>query len=242
MKICLAQTQSQKGNIQENIRNHLRFVDSAIDANADLIVFPELSITGYEPELAEALAVNINDEIFNPFQYFADRNDIVIGVGMPTRATNGIHISMIIFQPQKGRAVYSKHLLHEDELPYFVPAPQQAIFKIKGKRIGLGICYETLQRSHFEHAVENGADLYVASVAKPDRGVSKAYLHFPTTAMEFGIPVLMVNCVGYCDNFLSNGKSSVWNSKGVLLGQLNDNLQGYMVYDTELGLSNSKSF
>ena len=42
MKICLAQLQSIKGNVQTNIRNHIRLIKNAVEWNADLIVFPEL--------------------------------------------------------------------------------------------------------------------------------------------------------------------------------------------------------
>lgn len=72
------------------------------------------------------------------------------------------------------------------------------------KKIAFGICYETLRREHFFQAIEHEADIYIASVAKPERRIKKAYLHIPSIAKEFNIPILMSNCVGYCDNFLSN--------------------------------------
>ncbi len=45
--------------------------------------------------------------------------------------------------------------------------------------------------------------------------------------------VLMSNCVGHCDNFESAGKSSVWNDKGLLIGQLNDTNEGILIFDTD---------
>lgn len=234
MKICIAQTESLRGDIQKNIKNHLRIIELAIASNSDLVIFPELSITGYEPELAKELAVNVEDEIFNPFQKLADKNGIAIGIGMPIKAIDGINISMLIFQAKKDRLVYSKRILHTDELPYFVSGKSQPFLNIKGTKIGLGICYETLQREHFINAVENEAEIYIASVAKADRGVEKAYVHFPSIAKEFGIPILMANCIGYCDNFLSNGQSSVWNNVGSLIKQLDQDNQGLLIYDTVL--------
>ena len=231
MRICIAQTKSEKGKVKANIENHLEFINRAIELNSDLIVFPELSITNYEPELANELATDIKDSIFNPFQYLSDKNKITIGIGMPTEATDGVNISMLIFQPNKERIVYSKGMLHSDELPYFVSSNNQPFLKIKGKNIALGICYETLQREHFVKAKENNADLYIASVSKPDRGTDKAYIHFPTTAKEFETPILMCNSIGYSDNFLANGLSSVWNKKGELIGQLDKENQGLLIYD-----------
>lgn len=234
MKICVAQTHSLKGKIQENIQNHLRFVEQAAAANADLIIFPELSITGYEPALAKELATDIDNSIFNSFQALSDQHTITIGLGMPTNTTAGVNISMLIFQPQAIRTVYSKQMLHSDEIPYFVCGSNQTFLNIKEKKIAVGICYETLQREHFLYAHHNGADIYIASVAKPEGGIEKAMRHFPKIANEFKTPILMSNCVGYCDNFLSVGQSAVWDSNGQLIEQLDHENEGLFIYDTVL--------
>ena len=233
MKICLVQIKSEKGNISKNIQNHLTFIERAIELNSDLIVFPELSITNYEPELANELATDINDAIFNPFQDVSNKNKITIGLGMPIKASDGINISMLIFQPNKERIVYSKSILHPDELPYFVSSNHQPSLKIKGKNISLGICYETLQKEHFVKAKNTNADVYIASVAKPVRGSNKAYLHFSTLAKEFETPILMCNSIGYSDNFVASGLSAIWNKKGELLNQLNEEDQGFLIYDID---------
>ena len=233
MKICIAQTKSEKGNVQENIQNHLRIVERAIKLNSDLIIFPELSITNYEPDLAKELSTDIENNIFNPFQELSDNNEITIGIGMPTNSTHGINISMLIFQSNKKRLVYSKQILHPDELSYFVCGNDRIILNIKGKNIAIGICYETLQREHFLNANKKGADIYIASVAKPKDGIEKAYKFFPKIAREFNTPILMSNCVGYCDNFKSVGKSAVWNKNGELIEQLDSENQGILIYNTE---------
>ncbi|MFK7946646.1 MAG: GNAT family N-acetyltransferase [Saprospiraceae bacterium] len=232
MKIAIAQTKSIKGKIEKNIQNHFRLIRLAIESNVDLIVFPELSITAYEPELAEELAKNIEDAIFNPFEELASENQLVIGIGMPTRTINGIHISMLFFQPNHERIVYSKQHLHDDELPYFVNGTHQTFLTIKGEKIAFGICYEALQRQHFLNAKANHADIYIASVAKPKRGIEKAYAYFPSIAAEFQTPILMSNCIGFCDNFLSVGQSAIWNKNGELMEYLDDINQGVLIYDT----------
>src|SRR5690554_2170832 len=135
MKICIAQTKSEKGNIQRNIENHLEFIERAIKLKADSIIFSELSITNYEPDLAKELATDTESNIFSPFQEISDTNDISIGIGMPTKAHDGINISMLIFQPNKGRVTYSKQMLHSDELPFFVCGKKQTFLNINGVRI-----------------------------------------------------------------------------------------------------------
>jgi predicted amidohydrolase len=52
-------------------------------------------------------------------------------------------------------------------------------------------------------------------------------------AKQYGMPVLMSNCVGFCDNFLSVGKSAVWTKEGELVGQLDDKTEGILLFDTE---------
>lgn len=233
MKICIAQTASKKGQIQQNIENHLAFVKRAIQFNADLIVFPELSITNYEPDLARALATTIEDPVFNPFQVLSDKNNISIGIGMPIQANDGIHIGMIVFEPNTTRKFYAKQMLHTDELPYFVGGTEQLFLNIKTSKIALGICYETLQRTHFLYAQQAGIDIYIASVAKPQRGIEKAYQHFHQISNEFNIPILMSNCIGDCDNFKSVGQSAIWNKNGELLDQLDPRTQGLLIYNTQ---------
>jgi len=233
MKICIAQTKSEKGNIQRNIDNHLEFIERAIKLKADLIIFPELSITNYEPELATELATDIESSIFSPFQEISNANGISIGIGMPTKAPDGLNISMLIFQPNKEKTVYSKQMLHSDELPYFVCGKNQSFLTINGVKIAIGICYETLQREHFLNVKNQGTDIYIASVAKPKGGIEKAYKHFPQIANEFNTPILMSNCVGHCDNFISVGQSAVWNKKGELIEHLDDNNVGLLIYDTK---------
>lgn len=220
MKICIAQTKAVRGNVQENILNHLDKIERAIAHRADLIIFPELSITGYEPELAKSLATCVENKLFDPFQNLSHQHQIYIGVGMPTLVSGGIAISLLIFQPQTNRTVYSKQILHEDELPYFVTGTQQVFLNIKNEKIALGICYETLQREHFLKAMEVNATIYCASLSKPKNGLEKALDYFPKIAKEFNTPVLISNAIGFCDNFVSTGKSSIWNKSGKLIGQL----------------------
>jgi len=233
MKICIVQTASLKGDIDGNIKNHLGIIEQLIPLKSDLIIFPELSLTGYEPSLAKELVRDVSDEIFSPFQKIATTNNCCIGVGMPTSAPKGIHISMIIFQPNKERQCYSKQILHEDELPYFISSTNQPFLNIKGKKIAIG--NETLQRKHFLDAVKNECNIYIASVAKPERSTQKANIHFSSIAAEFEIPILMSNAIGYSDNFLSDGQSAVWNEKGALIGQLDNLHQGILMYDTITG-------
>ncbi|MGB0423378.1 MAG: GNAT family N-acetyltransferase [Flavobacteriales bacterium] len=232
MKICLAQTHSKKGDVPWNMANHLYFVKQAAANFADLVVFPELSITGYEPEIAQELALSYTDVIFDPFQFLSDKHQLVIAIGAPTRSGKHIKISSIMFQPNKERELYSKQFLHEDEMPFFVPGNHQGIIHIKDHKIGLGICYETLQEEHFQAAKTCEIDHYIASVAKSEEGLMKASKHYSSIAHNNDIPLLSANAIGTCDNFVAAGASAVWNRKGDIIGQLDQKSEGLIIYDS----------
>ena len=233
MKICIAQTKPTKGNVLANIEAHIRFIELALTSNSEAIFFPELSLTGYEPEFAKKLATYQNDNRLDIFQEISDSNNIIIGLGLPTTTESKIRISMIIFEPNKPRQTYSKQQLHSDEFPYFENGVGQVIIKTNDSNIAPAICYESLQSDHAEKAHKLGANVYLASVAKPANGVEKAYKHYPAIAKQYGMPVLMANSVGFCDNFLSVGKSAVWTKEGELVGQFDDKTEGVLLFDTE---------
>ncbi|MFG6094578.1 carbon-nitrogen hydrolase family protein [Leptothoe sp. ISB3NOV94-8A] len=233
MKTCTAQIRPIKGDVDKNIAIHKKFIALAVAQQADAIFFPELSITGYEPTLAKDLATNRDDARFDDFQHISDNSNITIGVGMPTKHDAGILISMIVFQPHQLRQTYSKQLLHSDELPYFVHGQQQVVLTIEKENIAPAICYESLQPEHVAKAVESGATVYIASVAKPARGIAKAFKHYPIIAKQYSMPVLMANCLGPSDDFESVGQSAIWNQDGLLVGQLDEMTEGILLYDTD---------
>ena len=233
MKISVAQLRPAKGDISANIEKHKVLVKLAVSLRVSSVFFPELSITGYEPEIAKDLATNQEDKIFDSFQEISDTDQITIGLGMPIKTDAGIQIGMIVFQPNARRQTYSKQQLHADEFPYFVNGEKQIILNVENNRIAPAICYESLQNDHAENAGKLGAEIYLASVAKSQNGISKAYTHYPKIARQYSMPVLMTNSVGYCDNFLSVGQSAVRSKNGQLLAQLNDMDEGVIVFDTE---------
>jgi len=233
MKIGIVQFKPLKGNISANSERHLALIEKAGSLNTDAVFFPELSLTGYEPELAKELAISQNDKRLDIFQQKSDVQNITIGLGIPTLTQSGICISMVIFQPEQPRQIYSKQQLHADEFPYFENGHEQLVLTVGNKKISPAICYESLQPDHAAHACELGTDIYLASVAKSQKGISTAYTHYPGIAKQYSIPVLMTNSVGYCDNFLSVGQSAVWSENGLLLAQLNDIEEGVIVFDTD---------
>ena len=171
MKIALAQTRPVKGDIEYNSAKHKKFIDLALSYKADLILFPELSITGYEPESAKELATIADDIRFDKFQIISDEKSIIICIGVPLKTDNGIFISMLIFQPGQAKKIYSKRYLHADEEPYFIRGQQQIFLEKNHHIIVPAICYELSIPEHAKHAYDNNADIYLVSVAKTEEGM-----------------------------------------------------------------------
>ena len=236
MKIAVAQTKSIKGAIQKNIDKHLKLIQSAISNKTDLIIFPELSITGYEPTLARELAIDKNDSSLDCFQKISNENQIIIGLGMPTKNKSGICISLFLFQPNKPRKVYSKKYLHPDENAFFIRGENFPYFEVKGIKIALAICYELSIPEHSESAIKSGTEIYIASVSKSANEVMKASENLVNIAKKYSIPVLFANNIGPSDDFVAGGNSTVWNKKGALIGQLDDKTEGVLIYSIKEGL------
>lgn len=233
MKICVAQTKSIKGDIQANIENHKRFIDLAVSDEADIIIFPELSLTGYEPTLAKKLATTFNDSRLDDFQVISNTQQITIGVGLPTRNNAGICISMVLFHPDQAREIYSKQYLHADEEPFFVSGQSCSGLIGEASDIALAICYEISVPQHAEAACKNGASIYLASVAKFTNGIDKAFHRLSEIAKQNSMIVMMSNCIGEADGGMCAGQSAIWNKEGSLLGQLEEDREGIIIFDTE---------
>ena len=241
MKICVAQTKPIRGNIERNIENHKKFIDQAISYAADAVIFPELSLTGYEPTLAKELATNQEDPRFADFQKISNSHQLMIGVGVPTKNLAGICISLVLFQPHKARLTYSKAYLHPDEEQFFVAQQSFPGLRINNTHAAIAICYELSVPAHAQRAYKIGAEIYIASVAKTARGTEQASKRLAEIAHNYSMTVLLSNCVGQVDDFNSAGKSSIWNHKGSLVGQLDDTNEGILIFDTVSQLLHAKT-
>ncbi|MBK8900327.1 MAG: carbon-nitrogen hydrolase family protein [Anaerolineaceae bacterium] len=232
MKICLAQTRPVTGDIAQNIQRHKMFVETAVSHQTDLILFPELSLTGYEPTLAQELAMRHDDPRLDIFQTMADAGPITIAVGVPTRSSPRPGISLLIFQPGQPRGIYTKQFLHTDEEPFFTAGPTTTALIGPHREAALAICYELSVPEHAAAAATSGAQIYLASVAKSARGMAAAHGRLAQIAQTYGMAALMVNSVGLADGEWCAGQSAVWNREGQRLTQLDDTAEGVFIYDT----------
>ncbi len=179
------------------------------------------------------MAIDKDDHRFDVIQSLSDEHSVAIGVGAPTRRREGICISLILFQPEERRRVYSKMHLHSSEEPYFVAGANSANFLCDDPKIALAICYELSVPEHTAAAVENGAEVHVASVADCDEDIDRVLARVGDIAREHSMTALFSNHVGVCNRKATAGKTSVWNEEGALLGQLDNVTEGVIVVDAD---------
>lgn len=232
MILTIAQMKSQRGLIDNNIKAHIRFAQAAAKMEADLILFPELSLTGYEPGLAADLALTKTDERLSVFAELSRKYGLTIAISLPIAHSPLPKISLLFFEPNGSKKTYSKQKLHPDEKPYFSQGKTQLVLPISGETLVPGICYETLFKTHANNAAKLGATTYLASVAKPDANMNEAHKHYAMIAEKHNMIVAVSNAIGPSDNFLSIGRSAAWSRAGKLLASFDEGHQGLLRLDT----------
>lgn len=233
MKIAIVQLEPIKGNIEKNIEAHLEWIKQAIIRNTDLIVFPELSLTGYEPELANKLATCQNDKRLDSFQKLSDTNKITIGVGLPVKKDDDLNISMIIFRPGKERITYSKQYLYPTEVSVFTAGFNPLVLEFESDIVAPAICYELSNKAHYEYAAQNNANVYLASVLNSVGGIDSDLKKLSDIARDYKMVTFMSNFIGESGGYKCAGKSSVWNDKGEIIKQLGEKDEALIIYDTK---------
>ena len=233
MKIAIVQLEPVKGNIERNIGIHTNWIKQAINKNTDLIVFPELSLTGYEPKLARSLATGQDDERLDCFQKLSDDNKITIGIGLPTGKEDELYISMIIFQPGKKRTTYSKQYLYPTEVSTFTAGSNPLILEFEHDIVAPAICYELSNREHSEFAARNKATVYLASVLNSVNGIDSDLQKLSDIARTYTMITFMANFTGESGGYRCAGKSSVWDENGEIIKQLGDQEEGLIIFDTK---------
>ena len=241
MKISVAQIKPFKGAIEKNITTHLELIELAITEKVSAVFFPELSITGYEPELAKSLATTQNDQRFDVFQKISDLSNVTIGFGSPTVGISKPLVSMILFQPNKERMTYSKQYLYQGEEQYFENGKKPCFIQIDNHKIAPAICYESSVSEHCDAAISQSATIYVAAVMTSPSGINKNLNVLSNLAKKHEIIVLMSNFVGISRGCESAGRSSIWNQKGELKEQMNPTDEELLIYDTDTDCAIKKS-
>lgn len=220
LKIAAGQFAPIRGCIEENLRYHELLITSAASAGVNLIVFPELSLTGYEPEVAERLAL-ADEACLRPLAPLNVKGD------KPA-------IGACVISSKHPISFYRKMYLHPGESDYFSAGDAECVFTAQTFNVGVAICADAGQPIHAERTVHLGAEIYLNSVLSAggydkDAGLLKSY------AKRYAMPTLMANYCGPSGGWKPVGKSAAWNEKGELIAQAPEDRAALVIMDLQDG-------
>ena len=218
------------GDVRQNLSRHLELVERLPRGEPVFLLFPELSLTGYEPALADPCAVAENTPLLDGLEDLCRAREIKVAVGAPIQGNGRPYIGMLILGGPE-RQLYRKQHLHPDEEPFFEPGATELRIDLGDCVLQPAICYESVLPSHAQAAVEAGANVYAASVAKHQEGVEKALPHYRRIACEHRMTVLLSNCVGPCDNHVAGGCSCIIAPNGEVVRSLGPTETGLLVWE-----------
>lgn len=211
-----AQCAVQAGDINSNLTLHMEFMCHAREHGVELLVFPELSLTGYEPALAEALVQDIDSPVLDPLRQLAQEASMTTVVGLPLRLSSYEKplIAAFVIHQDGSLGVYTKQYLHPGEEQYFSAGDGGDLLQIADTRIALSVCADFCHPEHPSHASEQGAQLYAASVLIGETGYPHDSLLLQTYAGRHGMAVLMANHGGETGGWSAAGRSTFWDEQG----------------------------
>lgn len=216
--IAAAQFTSKAGDIEFNAARHLTFLRAASEYGVNYLVFPELSLTGYERELGRQLAMGSQDQRLLPLLAEAQRLDITVVVGAPIRCEAGADAYIGAFTlGRHGITVHTKQHLHPGEELVFVAGDGGPAFTIGGNSIALAICSDFLNPSHAADAANAGARVYATSALVTDNGYRNDSGLLAGYADKHDMVVLMANHGGMTGGWEPAGRSAIWAEGGELV-------------------------
>ncbi len=231
--IAVAQTCPVDGDVSANVKQHVRLARMAAAEGAQILLFPELSLTGYELNLASDLAFSADDPRITPLLQLSSLASITLIVGAPIRAGARLHIAALILRPDGTTAIYTKHYLGAfpasasssgivppDETKVFQAGDMNPLILVGGNVAAVAICADIGRATHAQQASARGANSYLASMFVIPDDIEGDVAKLRSYAMQHGMTVALANYGCATGGLPSAGRSSIWSGTGALLAQL----------------------
>ncbi len=209
--VAVAQPLTVSHDVQGNAGRHAAAVR---EAHAHVVVFPEMSLTGYE---FSAPAINPTDDRLKPIVDACRERGTVALVGAPVHAPNGgSSIAMLSLSAEGATVAYRKMWLSDAEARSFVAGDRPATIEVRGWRLGLAICKDTGVTQHASDTVDLGVDMYVAGVLEYHTDADVQPQRARRVASDHGIWVAVASFAGQTGEGFSAaaGGSSIWRPDG----------------------------
>jgi predicted amidohydrolase len=216
LSVAVVQPRCVAHDVQANALLHAQAVR---DGRARIVVFPELSLTGYELESAP---IDPGDLALDPLVQACGETGSIALVGAPVvGAQDQLLIAMLVVNATEVRILYRKRWLGDEERIRFWPGDGPTVLEVDGWRIGVGICKDTGVQEHVEGLAESEIDAYCAGLVhlpeeldqQEDRAVAialrcQAFVAFASFAGPTG--------GGYTR---TAGSSAIWSPTGEALAR-----------------------
>lgn len=226
--LAAAQSCAVSCDLEANIAQHLQLVQAAAHHGVQWLLFPELSLTGYELAQLPGLAAQIQPATLQPLQDAAGQGGMAITVGLPVQLP-GLDkpcIAALTLHPQGAPALYCKQYLHGSEQQYASPSPAayaphvQTLSHGSPLQIASAICFDSSQSTHAQAAAAAGARVYAAGVLVSPQGYGADSALWRQAAQNHGLCVLVANHGAASGPWASAGRSACWGPDGTLLGEV----------------------
>jgi NAD+ synthase (glutamine-hydrolysing) len=238
MRLALAQINSVVGDIDGNAARVVDWLERAREASADLVLFPELVVTGYPPE----------DLLLRPGFVRAARaavdtvaaaaQGITALVGAPLFESGKLYNACFVLADGAVQTVYRKHHLPNygvfDEDRYFEPANDQVLIDLAGTRVGLTVCEDIWIAGPPASELGGAGAQLVANISASPFHVGKDRERediVRRAARENGVPVALCNAVGAQDELVFDGHSVVVAPDGEVLARATGFEEELLVFD-----------
>lgn len=220
LTLALAQLNLTVGAIEANTHTMLAALADAERQGADLVLFPELAITGYPPE-----DLLLRDDLYSRLDaalvQLADAStQTALIVGHPWRQGGHCYNAASFYYQGKLQARYFKQQLPNygvfDEQRYFSAGEQSCVVEFKGHQLGLLICEDVWQAGPAASAKAAGAELLLSLNASPyyQGVVAVRHQQLAKRCRENALPLVYVNQVGGQDELIFDGRSMALNALG----------------------------
>lgn len=240
--LAAAQTVPRRGEVDTNLAEHVRLIHAAADGQARVLVFPELSLTGYELDLACALAFSERDARLAPLIELAASYAMTLVVGAPVRLESRLHIGAFILSPDRSVDIYTKQLLGAfppdanpggavppAEATVFEPGRRNPLVRLDRQAAVVAVCADVHLRSHAEDGAQRGAANYLSSMFvipadfEHDAALLREY------AVTHSMAVVFANFGGPSGGLPSAGRSAIVSETGELLVELRETGAGVAI-------------
>ncbi len=247
LRVVIAQLNMFVGDVQGNVNKCINALREARDTHcADVIVYPELALTGYPPEdllLRPRFYSRVSDALEKLTQ---EVKGIDVIIGYPEKKIDATFNAAAVIRDGKVLSIYHKQHLPNysvfDEKRYFSPGNSASIVNIKGVPVGITICEDIWMSHPASEYAQQGAELIINLNASPFH-VNKDSERIATLRQrvkETSIPIVYVNLVGGQDELVFDGDSFVMNEKAEVSFRAPAFVEGIYPVDFEVSKTVSK--